>query len=206
MKKYYLLYQTTNLINNKIYIGVHQTNNLDDGYMGSGTALHYAMKKYGQENFLWDILKYCKDEDEMYAEEVRIVNEEFISSKDNYNLMTGGLGGRNVSLETRQKQSISHCNPSQKTREKLRQAILNRSKTLTQYIGDKNRGRKNTPETIKKMQIAKQNMTNEHKENIKIALKNKPIVCCIYCKKTGKGGNFTRHHFDNCKEKPHGLA
>lgn len=34
-KKYYLIYQITNLINNKIYIGQHVTSKIDDHYMGS---------------------------------------------------------------------------------------------------------------------------------------------------------------------------
>ena len=34
----YIVYQTTNLINNKIYVGVHQTSDPDsfDGYLGNG--------------------------------------------------------------------------------------------------------------------------------------------------------------------------
>ncbi len=40
----YLLYQITNLINNKIYIGQHTTANEDDGYMGSGVIINHAKK------------------------------------------------------------------------------------------------------------------------------------------------------------------
>lgn len=48
-KKYYYFYKITNNINGKYYYGVHSTNNLNDGYMGSGTYLHRAYNKYGEE-------------------------------------------------------------------------------------------------------------------------------------------------------------
>ena len=46
---FFIIYQTTNLINNKIYIGKHQTSDLDDGYLGSGKLLLQAIKKYGNK-------------------------------------------------------------------------------------------------------------------------------------------------------------
>ena len=90
---FYMIYQITNNINNKIYIGVHKTENLDDGYMGSGLNILRALDKYGKDNFTKEILELCPSEEAMYEREAEIVNYEFILREDTYNLATGGFGG-----------------------------------------------------------------------------------------------------------------
>ena len=52
---YHYLYKITNKINNKIYIGIHSTDNLEDGYMGSGKAILRAINKYGKDKFTKDL-------------------------------------------------------------------------------------------------------------------------------------------------------
>lgn len=93
MKKYYLIYQITNKLNGMIYIGKHKTSNINDGYMGSGLRICRAIEKYGIENFEKIILFECSSEDEMNKLEAEIVNEEFISRDDVYNIKLGGNGG-----------------------------------------------------------------------------------------------------------------
>lgn len=93
MKYYYFLYKTINLINGKIYIGVHSTKNLNDGYLGSGKYLNIALNKYGKENFKLEILEYFNSKKEMYLKETEIVNEEFVKREDTYNIKLGGYGG-----------------------------------------------------------------------------------------------------------------
>ena len=49
-KTIHYLYKTTCLISNRFYIGIHSTNDINDGYMGSGKQLHYSLRKYGINN------------------------------------------------------------------------------------------------------------------------------------------------------------
>lgn len=91
-KKIYTVYKTTNLINNKTYIGVHYTDNIYDDYLGSGNALHSAIKKYGITNFKKEILFTFNILEDAYNKEAELVNEEFVKRDDTYNLRLGGVG------------------------------------------------------------------------------------------------------------------
>lgn len=89
----YTVYEIKNNINGKIYVGVHQTINIDDGYMGSGKILLRAYKKYGTENFTKTILHVFDTSVKMFSKEGKIVNEDFVDRKDTYNIRQGGFGG-----------------------------------------------------------------------------------------------------------------
>ena len=87
---FYTIYKTTNLVNGKFYIGKHKTKDLNDGYVGSGKLLKYAINKHGLENFHTEILHMCKSEKEMnILERIFVVPDQEI----NYNLCPGGHGG-----------------------------------------------------------------------------------------------------------------
>jgi hypothetical protein len=92
-RTYNYIYRLTNALTGMEYIGVHRTDNLNDGYMGSGKAVLNAIKKYGRENFTKKILEWFDDNKSMYQREYEIVTEEFILRKDTYNFRRGGLGG-----------------------------------------------------------------------------------------------------------------
>ena len=90
---FYTIYKTTNLINNKIYIGKHKTKNINDLYYGSGILIAEAIEKYGIENFTKEILYIFDNEEEMNQKEAELVTEEFCLREDTYNLCPGGKGG-----------------------------------------------------------------------------------------------------------------
>lgn len=91
--KYHYLYCILNNKNGKFYFGVHSTDNLNDGYMGSGKALKEAIKKHKKENFTKVILEFFDTEDEMYAYERKLVTEDAVKNPQCYNLVIGGNGG-----------------------------------------------------------------------------------------------------------------
>lgn len=91
--KYYTIYKITNRVNSKFYIGMHQTNDLNDGYMGSGKLISRAIKKHGIDNFTKEILFVFDNEQDMKRKEAEIVTEELCQSNSSYNLCPGGHGG-----------------------------------------------------------------------------------------------------------------
>ena len=93
MAKHYIIYETKNLKDGKIYVGMHETDNLNDGYLGSGKRLKRAIRYYGKEFFERKILFTFDNREDMIAKEIELVTEAFVKRKDTYNIMIGGKGG-----------------------------------------------------------------------------------------------------------------
>src|SRR3546814_11996018 len=89
----YTIYKITNLINGKFYIGKHQTENPNDRYFGSGKAIIEAIKIYGKNNFIKEILFEFDNEEAMNDKERELVTEELIADPNSYNMAIGGEGG-----------------------------------------------------------------------------------------------------------------
>ena len=92
-KKYHYIYKTTNLKNGKYYLGMHNTDNLEDGYMGSGKRLKRSLNKYGKENFKIEILEFLPDRKTLVEREKEIINEEILKDSLSLNIKVGGEGG-----------------------------------------------------------------------------------------------------------------
>jgi hypothetical protein len=92
-KKYHFIYKTTNLLSGKYYIGMHSTDNLNDGYMGSGKRLRYSINKHGKENHKVEILEFFDTRKELAAREKEVVCLDEIAKEKCMNLKVGGEGG-----------------------------------------------------------------------------------------------------------------
>lgn len=103
----HILYKTTNLLNDRFYIGMHSTENLDDGYLGSGKRLKAEIKKYGKENFKREILEVQPSRKLLEQREEQVVNEELLSNPLCLNLKNGGEGGGKFSSKEHQRKTAS---------------------------------------------------------------------------------------------------
>lgn len=92
-KKYHFIYKTINLLNEKFYVGMHSTDDLEDGYVGSGKRLGYSIRKYGLENHKVEILEFFSSREELKKREAEVVNEELLKHPLCMNLKFGGEGG-----------------------------------------------------------------------------------------------------------------
>ncbi len=110
-----IIYKITNKINGKIYIG--QTINTVDTRFSQhcrqkSSVLSKAINKYGKTNFIIEVLEIVQTRDELdYLERYYIKYYNSISPFG-YNLEGGGSLKKEISLETRKKQSLSHLGKS----------------------------------------------------------------------------------------------
>ena len=85
-------YRIDNLINKKFYYGIRTCHCLpgQDPYMGSGTHLHRAFRKYGMGNFKKTILRVLPTRQDAKDLERWIVDDEMVKNPMCYNHALGG--------------------------------------------------------------------------------------------------------------------
>lgn len=170
-KKFHYIYKTTNVLDNKFYVGAHSTNDLEDDYLGSGTRLWRSIRKHGKENFKKEILEYYSSREELMKREKEFVNEELLKEELCMNLKPGGNGGLNNAeharkfhigggnafkkkLETDPEYRKKHCENSSKNIKLYReQGILN-PKLIQEnfnWLGKKHSAETKSKQSVKKI-------------------------------------------------------
>lgn len=108
---YGYIYKTTNLVNQKIYIGQHKAKKFNPNYLGSGVNIKRAINKYGKNSFEVILLEWCETSEEADNKELYYIakfNSQDISI--GYNITQGGqtrfFTGLIHSEESKKKMSI----------------------------------------------------------------------------------------------------
>jgi hypothetical protein len=92
-RKYHYIYKIICLKNDRYYIGMHSTDNLDDGYMGGGKKIKNSVKKHGKDAHRKEILEFFENRELLRQREIELVNEELLNDPMCMNLQPGGGGG-----------------------------------------------------------------------------------------------------------------
>lgn len=145
---YGYIYKTTNKINNKIYIGQkHSDTFLGNKYLGSGKRLKEAIRKYGKDSFVVELIECVDNASDMDEREIYWISFYHATDKNiGYNLSEGGnvnrtfvgennpFYGKHHSITTRQKIAEINKNKkpykhSEKHKEYMRNKMLGRKVT-----------------------------------------------------------------------------
>ncbi len=164
---FYTIYQITNLINGKIYVGKHQTKDLHDHYMGSGRLLKLAQNEHGIENFKKEILFQFDNEAEMNAKEAELVTEDFCLREDVYNLCPGGKGGWGYINTSAIKQSSEY-------KQKHRESMMKTNNFKNRVLSENGRKLLSEQSKNKKTFLGKVH-SEESKDKISVAMTNKSV-------------------------------
>ncbi len=187
-KKHYIVYLIENLLNAKIYVGFHSTDEIEDGYMGSGKLIRRAIEKYGVENFKRTVLFDFDNRHDAETMERRIVDEDFVEDPMTYNMTVGGnvcilfgerngFYGRKHSDETKMNFSLNNPMHSPEIKMKVIEGIKRFYQThgVSAETREKLRiagtGRVQSEETKEKLRLALTGriFTEEHKRKISIS-------------------------------------
>lgn len=98
IKAYNYVYKIIQLSTGREYIGKHKTDNLNDGYMGSGTLITPAVLE-NPSDFVKTIIWYCDSESEMNELEASLVTEEYLLKnfpEKTFNQVPGGAVSMDV--------------------------------------------------------------------------------------------------------------
>lgn len=211
----YSIYKATNKINGKSYIGFdsHWPKRIKQHKFSSKKdrqIFYDAIRKYGWDNFEWQVLYQSKDKDYIWKvmENYFIVEyRTFVGFDDcnGYNMTLGGDGRNGYHHSDNAKKKLSELSKgrifSEETRKKISKALKGRTgsfkgKTFSEEHKNKislaRIGKKHTEETKKK--IGDINRGNTYALGI---IRTKK--CCPHCNKLADPGNYNRWHGNKCK-------
>jgi group I intron endonuclease len=136
------IYKITNKITKKCYIGETKEKDPEERYKrhlrtirrGKGCpALRDAMKKHGEENFVFEVLIICFDEDRM-AHEKEYIKKYNSMVPNGYNILEGGRGGAGFKGKKHTEDTLKKISESSKRRLETDEALKAHSKSIKKYF------------------------------------------------------------------------
>jgi group I intron endonuclease len=129
-----IIYKITNTVNNKVYIGQtkHSLSKRKHQHKyNKSTAIGAAIRKYGQDNFIFEVLEQCFSHDHMNEREIFWIKEYDCLAPKGYNLVSGGFSREEMSEETREKYKKINLGRkrTEETRNRIRIAKLGKKAT-----------------------------------------------------------------------------
>jgi len=85
-----IIYKTRNILDGKIYVGQDIHNN--PNYLGSGVYICSAIKKYGKENFVKEIIDFAGSKEDLNEKEKYWIKFYNCKAPNGYNITDGGGG------------------------------------------------------------------------------------------------------------------
>lgn len=142
---YGYIYLTTNLINNKIYVGQHKAVTFDTSYYGSGKLITRVIEKYGIKNFKCEMLKECFSQEELDKEEKQYISQlNCKNPKIGYNLADGGsewayhlgmLGKHQTETQKESTRKACSYKRSEEIRKKMSESAKQRTSNRVTHTG-----------------------------------------------------------------------
>jgi len=198
-----IIYKATNLVNEKVYIG-QTKNSLDQRKAGhikhsksnNQEKMHYfqkAIRKYGEENFVWEILTECTKEEADILEIYYIDLYDSHNNEKGYNETIGGRGVVGNKLTDEQKAKISKAVSNSENFKNFC-----KSYNATQGKSNTMKGRIFTEEHLKNLSIAAKNrkLSEEGREKLCIAMQNSEKH-----KEACRTEEYRNKHSENMKKK-----
>lgn len=190
------IYETTNLVNGKTYIGQHKKDEFDIHYRGSGKLITQAISRYGKENFKTIILEWCESIEELNEREIYYIALHRAQNKAEYNIADGGLGTKGLVGEKNPFFGKKHTDQTKKLMSQMKKGIKGKDHPLY--------GRKMSPEHIAKTRRTGSTQSKETREKISNSLSKERV--CYYCGKKLKNSlvlkqHIKRNHQNERKEK-----
>lgn len=142
-RRFHYIYKTTCLVTGRYYIGMHSTDDMADGYLGSGQRLWHSIRKHGKDAHKAEVVEHLPTRDALVLREAQLVNHELLKDPLCMNLVLGGKGDWGWGATSTEERKAARL-------QKMKDAWLKPG--FKESFSAKTTGRKRTEESKAKMQ------------------------------------------------------